>query len=130
MAYQYRGPKHQGKAQLEQHFQRLKQRAEAAERERLEAAEAARQAGREARASRRVETAAIRDLNLEKDYWRLEVRRLSAKEPEPPAPVADWTLEEDLKYHDSLIRRCKCGAWMYNAPLCKYHERQEESMTA
>lgn len=66
-------------------------------------------------------------LKAERDWWALEVQRPQEQPAPAPAVLGD---PEDLAFQDSLIVRCKCGAWVYNAPLCKFHKQQKESMTA
>jgi len=69
-------------------------------------------------------------LRAERDWWALEVQRQQEQPASDPAPAVLGD-PDDLAFQDSLISRCgQCGAWVYDAPLCRYHKQQEESMTA
>lgn len=69
-------------------------------------------------------------LRAERDWWALEIQRQQELPTPAPAPAVLGD-PEDLAFQDSLISRCgQCGAWVYDAPLCKYHAQQEESTTA
>lgn len=64
----------------------------------------------------------LQELEERRDYWRREADRLSRLKGVEAEPEH----KDSLEYHDSLISRCKCGAWVYNARLCSYHRELQE----
>lgn len=71
---------------------------------------------REAHNDRAVFEESITRLEEERNAHRREVDRLTQSRP-----VADWHGNpQDLVLQDSMIRRCRCGQWVYYNPLCTH----------
>lgn len=77
---------------------------------------------REAHNERKAFEEKLSRVEQERDQYRREVDRLTQ-----PAPVAPWYGDpRDLVLQDSLIRRCRCGSWVYRKPLCSHCTRRQQ----